>query len=222
MRILVVEDEPALALRLQNALEAASFAVDVAYDGEEGLHMGNTEPYDAIVLDLGLPKVDGVTLLRHWREARRSTPVLILTARGRWSDKMSGFNAGADDYMTKPFEMEEVIYRLRALIRRAAGHADPELTCGPLRFNTNTARVTVDGVPVLLTAQEFRILSYLIHHRDRVVGRTELMEHVYDRHFEGDSNVLEVLLGRIRRKVGAGMIQTVRGQGYMLTARGQE
>jgi two-component system OmpR family response regulator len=218
MRILIVEDEPALALRLQQALEAADFAVDVAYDGEEGWHLGDTEPYDAIVLDLGLPRIDGVSVLQRWREAGRTMPVLILTARGRWSEKMAGFNAGADDYMTKPFEMQEVVYRLRALIRRASGHAQPELACGPLRLDTNSARVTRDGVPVQLTAQEFRILSYLIHHPDRVVSRTELMEHVYDRHFDSDSNVLEVLLGRIRRKVGAGLIQTVRGQGYRMTA----
>jgi two-component system, OmpR family, response regulator len=221
MRILVVEDEPALALRVQQALEAAGFAVDLAYDGEEGGHLGETETYDAIVLDLGLPKLDGVSVLRRWRETGRSTPVLILTARGRWSEKMAGFNAGADDYMTKPFEMEEVVYRLRALIRRASGHAQPELSCGPLRLDTNTARAIQCGAPVPLTAQEFRILSYLMHHPDRIVSRTELMEHVYDRHFDSDSNVLEVLVGRIRRKIGGGLIRTVRGQGYMLTARGE-
>ncbi|TAN61511.1 MAG: response regulator transcription factor [Magnetospirillum sp.] len=216
MRVLVVEDEPALALRLQQVLEAAGFAVDVAYDGEEGGHLGDTEPYDAVVLDLGLPKIDGVTVLQRWREAGRAMPVVILTARGRWSEKMAGFNAGADDYMTKPFEMEEVVYRLRALIRRASGHAQPELVCGTVRLDTNGGRVTVDGIPVQMTAQEFRILSYFMHHRGRVVSRTELMEHVYDRHFDSDSNVLEVMLGRIRKKVGADLIQTVRGQGYRL------
>jgi two-component system OmpR family response regulator len=216
MRVLVVEDEPALALRLQQTLEAASFAVDVAYDGEEGWHLGDTEPYDAVVLDLGLPKIDGVTVLQRWREAGKSMPVLILTARGRWSEKMAGFNAGADDYMTKPFEMEEVAYRIRALIRRTSGHAQPELTCGPVRLDTNTGRVTVDGLTVQMTAQEFRILSYLMHHVGRIVSRTELVEHVYDRHFDNDSNVLEVLLGRIRKKVGSDLIQTVRGQGYIL------
>lgn len=216
MRVLVVEDEPALALRLQQTLEAASFAVDVAYDGEEGWHLGDTEPYDAVVLDLGLPKIDGVTVLQRWREAGKSMPVLILTARGRWSEKMAGFNAGADDYMTKPFEMEEVAYRIRALIRRTSGHAQPELTCGPVRLDTNTSRVTVDGLTVQMTAQEFRILSYLMHHVGRIVSRTELVEHVYDRHFDNDSNVLEVLLGRIRKKVGPDLIQTVRGQGYIL------
>ncbi|MEO5375577.1 MAG: response regulator transcription factor [Alphaproteobacteria bacterium] len=216
MRVLVVEDEPTLALRLQQMLETAGFAVDVAYDGEEGWHLGDTEPYDAVVLDLGLPRIDGVTILQRWREAGRTVPVLILTARSRWSEKIAGFNAGADDYVTKPFEMEEVIYRLRALIRRASGHSQPELACGPLRLDTNAGRVTLNGDPIQLTAHEFRILSYLIHHPGRIVSRTELMEHVYDRHFDSDSNTLEVLLGRIRRKVGAELIQTVRGQGYML------
>lgn len=197
-------------------MEAASFAVDVAYDGEEGWHLGDTEPYDAVVLDLGLPKIDGVTVLQRWREVGKSMPVLILTARGRWSEKMAGFNAGADDYMTKPFEMEEVAYRIRALIRRTSGHAQPELTCGPVRLDTNTSRVTADGLTVQMTAQEFRILSYLMHHVGRIVSRTELVEHVYDRHFDNDSNVLEVLLGRIRKKVGPDLIQTVRGQGYIL------
>lgn len=216
MRILVVEDEAALAFRLQQVLETAGFSVDVAYDGEEGWYLGDTEPYDAIVLDLGLPRIDGISVLNRWREAGRTVPVLILTARGRWSEKMAGFNAGADDYLVKPFEMEEVVYRLRAIIRRASGHAQPELTCGALRLDTNGGRVSVDGMPIQLTAQEFRILSYLMHHADRIVSRTELVEHVYDRHFDLDSNSLEVLVGRIRKKIGAEYIQTVRGQGYKL------
>lgn len=216
MRILVVEDEPVLALRLQQTLEAAGFAVDVAYDGEEGWHLGDTEPYDAAVLDLGLPKIDGVSILQRWRAAGRRLPVLILTARSRWSEKMAGFQAGADDYMTKPFEMDEVVYRLRALIRRAAGHAQPELSCGPLRLDTLAGRFSLDGMPLQLTAQEFRILSYLMHHAGAVVSRTELMEHVYDRHFDSDSNVLEVLIGRIRRKLKADLIHTIRGLGYRL------
>ena len=186
MRILVVEDEPVLALRLQQTLEAAGFAVDVAHDGEEGWHLGDTEPYDAAVLDLGLPKIDGVSILQRWRSAGRQLPVLILTARSRWSEKLAGFQAGADDYMTKPFEMDEVVYRLRALIRRAAGHAQPELSCGPLRLDTLAGRFSLDGMPLQLTAQEFRILSYLMHHAGAVVSRTELMEHVYDRHFDSD------------------------------------
>lgn len=216
MRILVVEDEAALAFRLQQVLETAGFSVDVAYDGEEGWYLGDTEPYDAIVLDLGLPRIDGISVLNRWREAGRTVPVLILTARGRWSEKMAGFNAGADDYLVKPFEMEEVVYRLRAIIRRSSGHAQPELTCGALRLDTNGGRVSVDGMPIQLTAQEFRILSYLMHHADRIVSRTELVEHVYDRHFDLDSNSLEVLVGRIRKKIGAEYIQTVRGQGYKL------
>jgi two-component system OmpR family response regulator len=217
MRILVIEDEPALALRLQQTLESAGFVVDVAYDGEEGWHLGDTESYDAAVLDLGLPKIDGVTILRRWRESGRAFPVLILTARSRWSEKMAGFQAGADDYMTKPFEMDEVVYRLHALIRRAAGHAQPELACGKLRLDTLAGRFSFDGVPLQLTAQEFRILSYLIHHAGKLVSRSELIEHVYDRHFDNDSNVLEVLIGRIRRKLGADLIHTVRGQGYRMT-----
>jgi len=216
MRILVVEDEPTLALRLQQTLEATGFAVDVAYDGEEGWYLGDTESYDAVVLDLGLPKIDGVTVLQRWRQAGRNMPVLILTARSRWSEKMTGFQAGADDYMIKPFEMDEVVYRLRALIRRAAGHAQPELTCGPLRLDTLAGRFSVNGTALSLTAQEFRILSYLMHHAGKVVSRTELIEHVYDRHFDRDSNVLEVLIGRIRRKLGVDLIHTVRGQGYRL------
>jgi two-component system OmpR family response regulator len=216
MRILVVEDEPTLALRLQQTLEATGFAVDVAYDGEEGWYLGDTESYDAVVLDLGLPKIDGVTVLQRWRQAGRNMPVLILTARSRWSEKMTGFQAGADDYMIKPFEMDEVVYRLRALIRRTAGHAQPELTCGPLRLDTLAGRFSVNGTALSLTAQEFRILSYLMHHAGKVVSRTELIEHVYDRHFDRDSNVLEVLIGRIRRKLGVDLIHTVRGQGYRL------
>ena len=152
MRVLIVEDEAALASRLQQVLETAGFAVDVAHDGEDGWHLGDTEPYDAVVLDLGLPRIDGVTILGRWREAGRTMPVLILTARSRWSEKMAGFNAGADDYLVKPFEMEEVVYRLRALIRRASGHAQPELTCGALRLDTNSGRISLDGVPIQLTA----------------------------------------------------------------------
>ena len=221
LRVLVVDDEPAILRFLRAGLGSQGYVVVEAATGQAALDAVGQRRADLVVLDLGLPKIDGVSVLQRWREAGRITPVLILTARGRWSEKMAGFNAGADDYMTKPFEIQEVVYRLRALIRRASGHAQPELVCGPLRLDTNTARVTLDGAPVSLTAQEFRILSYLIHHPGRVVSRTELMEHVYDRHFDSDSNVLEVLLGRIRRKVGSGLIQTVRGQGYKLTAQEQ-
>ncbi len=214
MRVLLVEDEPQLAFRLGKVLEAAGFVVDTAYDGEEGWFLGDTESYDAAVLDLGLPKLDGLSVLQRWRAAGRALPVLILTARGRWSEKMSGFSAGADDYVTKPFEMEEVAWRLKALIRRAAGHAQPEILCGPLLLDTQSGRVAVDGVPVSLTAQEFRILSYLMHHMGQVISRTELIDHVYDRNDERDSNVIDVLIGRIRKKLGAELIHTQRGQGW--------
>ncbi len=216
MRVLVVEDEPALALRLEQALEGAGFAVDLAYDGEEGWFLGDTEPYDAAVVDLGLPKLDGLSLLRRWREAGRALPVLILTARGRWSEKAAGFEAGCDDYLTKPFEMQEVIYRLRALIRRAAGHPSPEIACGPLRLDTSAGRVAVDGRSIALTTQEYRILSYLAHHQGRIVSRLELMDHLYDRDVERDSNVLDVLMARLRRKLGIDVIQTLRGQGWRM------
>jgi len=168
------------------------------------------------VLDLGLPTLDGITVLERWRRAGRNMPVLILSARDRWSEKVAGFDVGADDYVTKPFRMEEVLARLRALIRRAAGHATAELECGPLRLDTRASRVTLDGAPVRLTAQEFRLLSYLLHHPGRVVSRTELTEHLYDQDFDRDSNTIEVFVGRLRKKIGAEMIQTVRGLGYQL------
>ncbi|EME71689.1 response regulator [Paramagnetospirillum caucaseum] len=216
MRVLVVEDEPQLTLALERALEAAGFAVDTAYDGENGWHLGDTESYDAAILDLGLPKIDGITVLGRWREAGRTMPVMVLTARARWAEKSQAFNAGADDYVTKPFEMEEVVTRIRALIRRAAGHAAPEIACGPLRIDTNGGRVSRDGMPIALTAQEFRILSYLAHHQGRVVSRSELVEHVYDRDADPDSNVLDVLVARIRRKLGVEAIHTLRGQGWRM------
>ncbi|WP_096704722.1 response regulator transcription factor [Magnetospirillum sp. 15-1] len=218
MRVLVVEDEPQLTLALERALEAAGFAVDTAYDGENGWYLGDTESYDAAILDLGLPKVDGITVLGRWREAGRTMPVMVLTARARWAEKAQAFNAGADDYVTKPFEMEEVVTRIRALIRRAAGHASPEITCGSLRIDTIGGKVSRDGMPVTLTAQEFRILSYLAHHQGRVVSRSELVEHVYDRDADPDSNVLDVLVARIRRKLGVDVIHTLRGQGWRMEA----
>ncbi|MEE9140480.1 MAG: response regulator transcription factor [Alphaproteobacteria bacterium] len=218
MRVLVVEDEPDLARQLAGTLEDSGYAVDVAHDGEEGHFLGETESYDAVVLDLGLPLIDGVSVLERWRREGCNMPVLILTARDRWSDKVAGFDAGADDYVTKPFQMEEVLARLRALIRRAAGHASPELECGPVRVDTRSGRVTVEGVPVKLTAQELKILSYLMHHKGKVISRTELTEHIYDQHFDRDSNTIEVFIGRLRRKLGAPVIETVRGMGYCLAA----
>jgi len=227
MRILAVEDDPELARQIADALRGAGYAVDLAHDGEQAHYLGEAETYDAVVLDLGLPVVDGITVLERWRRAGRNMPVLILTARDRWSEKVAGFDAGADDYVTKPFQMEEVLARLRALIRRAAGHASAELECGPLRLDTRSSRVTRDGVPVKLTAQEYRLLAYLLHHRGRVVSRTELTEHLYDQDFDRDSNTIEVFIGRLRKKIGAELIQTVRGLGYQLTtpstrAKGRE
>jgi two-component system OmpR family response regulator len=216
MRALIVEDDPNLRRQLERGLQDAGYAVDCAADGEEGWHLGDTEPYDVIVLDLGLPRIDGVTILERWRAAGRATPVLILTARDRWSEKVAGFDAGADDYLTKPFHTEELLARLRALVRRAAGHATAALECGDLRVDTRAARAAVAGEPVRLTSHEFRLLSDLAHHQDRVIPRTELIEHIYDQDFDRDSNTIEVFIGRLRKKIGQDRIQTVRGLGYRL------
>ncbi len=216
MRVLVVEDELELAGQITDALRDAGYAVDVAHDGEQGHYLGDVEPYDAAILDLGLPVLDGLTVLRRWRQAGRTFPVLILTARDQWSEKVEGFDAGADDYVGKPFSMEEVLARIRALIRRAAGHASPELTCGPVRMDTRGRRVSVDGAPVVLTAHEFKLLSYLMHHQREVVSRTELVEHIYDQDFDRDSNTIEVFVGRLRKKLGTDVIKTLRGQGYVM------
>src|SRR5262245_53656926 len=217
LRLLVIEDDPDLNRQLTAALTEAGYAVDRAFDGEEGQHLGETEPYDAVILDIGLPKADGISVLEAWRRAGRSMPVLILTARDRWSDKVQGFDAGADDYVPKPFHLEEVLARIRALLRRSAGHAKSEFNCGPVRLDTRTGRVSVDGTPVKLTSHEYRLLSYLMHHTGRVVSRTELVEHLYDQDFDRDSNTIEVFVGRIRKKLGVDVIQTVRGLGYLLT-----
>ena len=216
MRLLVVEDDRDLNRQLVVALEGAGYAVDRAYDGEEGQFLGDTEPYDAVVLDIGLPKLDGIAVLEAWRSAGRRMPVLILTARDRWSDKVRGFDAGADDYVAKPFHMEEVLARVRALLRRAAGHATAELSCGPVTLDTRAGRVVVDGNPVKLTSHEYRLLSYLMHHTGRVVSRAELVEHLYDQDFDRDSNTIEVFVGRLRRKLGVEIIQTMRGLGYLV------
>jgi two-component system OmpR family response regulator len=214
LRVLVVEDEPALCRQLALSLTAAGYVVDSAADGEEGDFLGQTERYDAIVLDLGLPKLDGLTLLRRWRDAGIYTPVLILTARGSWHEKVQGIDSGADDYVGKPFRMEEVLARIRALIRRAQGVAHAELRCGSLVLDARTARVSVEGAPVKLTSHEFRVLSYLMHHRGRVVSRTELSEHIYAQDADRDSNTVEVFVARLRRKIGTEFIETVRGLGY--------
>ncbi|MEC9368575.1 MAG: response regulator, partial [Pseudomonadota bacterium] len=180
MRLLVVEDDKDLNRQLVTALTDAGYAVDSAADGEDGHFLGDTEPYDAVILDIGLPKMDGISVLEQWRRDERKMPVLILTARDRWSDKVAGMDAGADDYVAKPFHMEEILARVRALLRRSAGHAKNEIECGSLRLDTKTARVTVDGTAVKLTSHEYRLLAYLMHHRGRVVSRTELVEHLYD------------------------------------------
>jgi two-component system OmpR family response regulator len=221
MRVLVVEDDPELSRQLTKALTDTGYAVDHAADGQEGHHLGDTEPYDAVVLDLGLPEIDGVTVLKRWRASGRKMPVLILTARGQWGEKVAGFDAGADDYVTKPFHMEEVLARLRALIRRSGGHASPELTCGPVTLDTNSGKVTVNGTPVKLTAQELRLLAYLMHHPGKVVSRTELTEHIYDHDFDLDSNTIEVFIGRLRKKLGVQIIHTKRGLGYQLAPPGE-
>jgi two-component system OmpR family response regulator len=220
MRLLVVEDDPELARQLAEALGGAGYVVDVAHDGEEGHYLGDTEPYDAVVLDLGLPKLDGLSVLERWRQEGRDMPVLVLTARDRWRDKVAGIDAGADDYVAKPFYMEEVLARVRALLRRASGHASNTLTCGPVEIDTRSARVTVDGAPVGLTALEYRLLAYLMHHQDRVVSRTELTEHLYDQNFDRDSNTIEVFVGRLRKKLKADVIETARGLGYRATPPG--
>jgi two-component system OmpR family response regulator len=218
MRILVVEDDKDLNRQIVEALTEAGYAVDHAFDGEEGHFLGDTEPYDAVVLDIGLPEMDGISVLESWREEGRKMPVLLLTARDRWSDKVAGIDAGADDYVAKPFHMEEVLARVRALLRRAAGHASSEIECGPVRLDTRSSRVTVDGRHIKLTSHEFRLLSYLMHHQGKVVSRTELVEHLYDQDFDRDSNTIEVFVGRLRKKLGTDIIETVRGLGYSINA----
>ncbi|KQP88061.1 MULTISPECIES: response regulator transcription factor [unclassified Methylobacterium] len=216
MRLLVVEDDRDINRQVVNALEEAGYVADKAFDGEEGGYLGESEPYDAIILDMGLPKTDGVSVLQKWRRAGIKTPVIILTARDRWSDKVDGFDAGADDYVTKPFHMEELMARVRALLRRAAGHATSQIACGPVVLDTRSGRVFVDGNPVKLTSHEYRLLSYLMHHTGRVVSRAELTEHLYDQDFDRDSNTIEVFVGRLRKKLAVDLIQTVRGLGYLV------
>jgi two-component system OmpR family response regulator len=216
MRVLVVEDDHAVARQVQTTLRQAGYAVDLAHDGEEGEFLGESEPYDAVVLDLGLPVVDGLTVLRRWRETGRDMPVLVLTARDTWRETVTGLRAGADDYLAKPFELEELLARLEALIRRTGGRANPVLELGPLRIDPSTTRVTLRSNLVELTAFEFRTLSYLMHHHGKVISKTELTEHIYGQDFDRDSNVIEVLINRLRKKLGTEWIKTHRGQGYQL------
>ena len=216
MRLLVVEDDKDLNRQLCSALEDAGYVVDRAFDGEEGHFLGETEPYDAVILDMGLPQRDGASVLNAWREAGRAMPVLILTARDRWSDKVNAFDSGADDYVTKPFHMEEVLARVRALLRRATGHSRSDLVCGPLVLDTRNGRVTMNGNPVRLTSHEYRLIAYLMHHQGRIISRSEIIEHLYDQDFDRDSNTIEVFVGRLRKKLGMDLIETVRGLGYRL------
>ncbi len=216
MRILVVEDDPDLQRLLASALRDNGYVVDTAGDGVEGHFLGETEPYDAVILDLGLPEMDGLTVLEKWRKAGRVMPVLILTARDRWSDKVAGLDAGADDYVAKPFFTEEILARIRTLLRRGAGISTSDIEVGPMRIDTRAARVTIEGNPVKLTSLEYRLLAYLAHHKGRVVSRTELVEHLYDQDFDRDSNTIEVFVGRLRKKLGVNLIQTMRGLGYKL------
>ncbi len=220
MRVLVVEDEAALAAQVGASLTRAGYVVDGAADGARADYLVQTEKYDAIVLDLGLPVIDGLSLLSRWRDTGITTPVLVLTARGSWHEKVQGIDGGADDYMSKPFEIEEVLARLRALLRRAGGQGTRELRCGPITLDPRSARVALNGEPVKVTGHEYRVLAYLMHHPDRVISQTELIEHIYAQDFDRDSNTVEVFIARLRRKLGASAIETVRGLGYRLGVKG--
>lgn len=217
MRVLLVEDDADLSRRIAASLRTESFVVDIALDGEDAQHAGLTEFYDVAVLDLGLPNIDGVAVLKAWRAAERTFPVLILTARDGWPDKVESFKAGADDFLTKPFKVEELVLRLRALVRRSTGHASSKITCGPLAFDAQLGTFELSGLPLKLTALEWRVLSCLTLRKDIVVDRRELIERVYEGDAEVDSNSIEVIVARLRRKIGPELIETVRGRGYMLT-----
>jgi len=218
MRVLLVEDDPRIARDVAAALAAGGYVVEQERDGEEAWFKGDTEEYDAVVLDLGLPGMDGLSVLKRWRANGRRFPILVLTARGTWGERVEGIDAGADDYLAKPFRMEELLARLRAIVRRSAGQSCSTLAAGPVALDTRQMRVTVNGVPVALSPQEYRLLSYLMHHAGRVVSQLELTEHLYAQDFERDSNAIEVLVGRLRRKLGVELIETRRGFGYIIDA----
>lgn len=216
MRILVVEDEPTLCGQLVQALQQAGHTVETAADGATAQYLGEVEEFDAAVLDLGLPVRDGLTVLRAWREQGRVMPVMILTARGAWHEKVAGMDAGADDYLAKPFHMEELMARLRALLRRLSPHASAQWQCGPIVLDSRQARVSVAGQPLTLTSHEFKVLALLMQRVGQVISRTELSEHIYPQDSDRDSNTIEVFVGRLRKKLPAGSIETVRGLGYRL------
>jgi len=216
MRLLVVEDDKNLREQLNGALTDAGYTVDTADNGEEGQFLGETEPYDLVILDLGLPKVDGLSVLKAWRKDGRTMPVLILSARDRWSEKVEGLDLGANDYVTKPFHMGELLARVRANVRRQTDHTSSTIEVGDLRLNSATGQVTVNGAPVKLTAYQYKVLDYLMHHAGRIVSRTELTEKIYSQDHERDSNTIEVFIGILRRKIGSNRIVTEKGLGYRL------
>lgn len=219
MRVLIVEDDSRIAEDVKNAVQAAGFVADITGDGDDAWFVGATEPYDAVILDLGLPGVDGLTILKRWRADGYTFPVLILTARSAWQERVDGIDAGADDYLVKPFQIQELVARLRAIVRRSSGLASTTITIGPLSIDTKMMSVTVADRPVQLTPLEYRLVAYLAHHPDRVITQTELSEHLYAYDGEKDSNAVEVLVGRVRRKLGADLIETRRGFGYLMTSQ---
>jgi len=223
MRILIIEDEAPLREQLNKRLRALDFAVDTAKDGEEGLYLGLEYPFDAAIIDLGLPKIEGIDVIRQLREQNRKFPILILTARGRWQEKVEGLEAGADDYMVKPFHIEELLARVKVLLRRSVGLSRPVIQCGPIMLDTASQEVKVDDKTIDLTSYEYRVLEYLISHSGDVISKTELTEHIYDQNFDRDSNVIEVFVGRLRKKLDPGNtflpIETLRGKGYRFTLK---